>query len=258
VRLPADWYRDPAVLELERTRIFTRSWQLAARRDEVAERGSYVASFAGHVPVVVVRDGAGRLNGFVNVCRHRGHLVAHGSGRRETLQCPYHAWTYGLDGCLQRAPRSEREPGFDTDGLSLLPVRVDTWGPLVFCNPARETGPLMEAVGDAPAAATFLGRQEWESPTNWKRALEDRLDRADGYCRLVWPNVTLALEQGRLLVELSRPEGPGRTVGYTDRFELAKGSSLPAGDASAERFRRLVVEALTTPPASVEPGTPSA
>jgi len=74
--LPADWYSDPAVLRLEEERIFGRTWQYAGRADLVAEPGSYLTSFAGHIPVVVVRDRAETLRAFVNVCRHRGHIVA--------------------------------------------------------------------------------------------------------------------------------------------------------------------------------------
>ena len=94
--------------------------------------------------MVVVRGHDGALRAFVNVCRHRGHLVAEGCGRRETLQCPYHAWTYGLDGSLRAAPRSEREPGFDLGDWALHRVRVETWGPLVFVNPTptRRRSPI--------------------------------------------------------------------------------------------------------------------
>ena len=94
-----------------------RTWQYAGPAELVAEPGSYLATRVGHAPVVIVRDEDGELRGFVNVCRHRAHLVATGHGKRKALQCPYHAWTYGLDGCLRKAPRSDREPGFDRSRL---------------------------------------------------------------------------------------------------------------------------------------------
>ena len=123
--LPAGWYSDSAILALERERIFKHTWQYACVTAEVAEPGDYYATRAGHIPVVLVRDQDGNLNGFVNVCRHRGHVVMQGSGHRETLQCPYHAWTYGLDGRLTAFPGAE--PGFeDVDkaahGLIEVPV----------------------------------------------------------------------------------------------------------------------------------------
>jgi choline monooxygenase len=184
--LPASWYADAGVLEREQATIFARSWQYAGWADQVAEPGSFFASVAGHIPVAVVRGRDGELRGFVNVCRHRGHAVVEGSGCRETLQCPYHAWTYGLDGTLRRAPRSEREPGFDPDGLSLLPVAVDTWGPFVFVNPDPGAGPLLDALGDVPEhigrSGVDLGRirfhshHEWRQAVNWKVALENYLE----------------------------------------------------------------------------------
>jgi len=184
--LPASWYSEPAVLELERRRIFTSSWQYSGPAEHVAEPGTYLASVAGHIPVVVTRARDGELRGFVNVCRHRGHVVAEGAGCRATLQCPYHAWTYELDGRLRRAPRSEREPGFDASSLSLLPVSVDTWGPFVFVNPDPGAGPLLEALGPLPELVArsgldldglrFHSHVPWEQEVNWKVALENYLE----------------------------------------------------------------------------------
>jgi carnitine monooxygenase subunit len=184
--LPASWYSEPAVLELERERIFTSTWQYAGPAQHVAEPGSFFASVAGHVPVVVTRATDGELRAFVNVCRHRGHVVAEGFGCRATLQCPYHAWTYGLDGRLRKAPRSEREPGFDSSVLSLLSVSVDTWGPFVFVNPDPEGEPLADALGPLPEVVALSGLDldglrfhshvPWEQEVNWKVALENYLE----------------------------------------------------------------------------------
>ena len=102
--LPATWYADAGVHAHERERIFSRTWTYAGPSEWVAEPGSYFAAHIGHVPVAVVRGSDGVLRGLVNVCRHRGHLVVEGTGCRETLQCPYHAWTYDLDGTLRRRP----------------------------------------------------------------------------------------------------------------------------------------------------------
>jgi choline monooxygenase len=184
--LPASWYADEAILAAERERIFARSWQWVGRMDQLPQPGSYFAAEAGHVPVVVVRDQGDRLRGFVNVCRHRGHLVASGQGCRGTLQCPYHAWTYGLDGALRRAPRSEREEGFDPAEFSLLPVAVDRWGPFVFANPDADAPPLAQALGELPALVAAVGvdvdrlafrrRVEWTQAANWKVGVENYLE----------------------------------------------------------------------------------
>jgi len=184
--LPARWYSDPAVFELERDRIFSSSWQYAGPAESVAEPGSFFAAQVGHTPVAVVRGSEGALRGFVNVCRHRGHLVLQGEGCRETLQCPYHAWTYDLDGTLRRAPRSEREPGFDPTDLSLLPVAVGTWGPFVFVNPDPNAEPLDEVLGELPSIVVesgldldvirFHSHHEWPIAANWKVVMENYLE----------------------------------------------------------------------------------
>jgi carnitine monooxygenase subunit len=185
--LPAFWYSDAGMYRLEQERIFRHAWQYAGNVGLVSDPGQFLTCQAGELPVVVVRGADGELRGFVNVCRHRGHLVAQGCGRRETLQCPYHAWTYDLDGSLRSAPRSDREPGFDTTDWSLHPVRVDTWGPLVFVNPDLAAAPLAETVGGLPealgaggvdmAGLEFRGRgREWVIEANWKIVVENFLE----------------------------------------------------------------------------------
>src|SRR5215475_7625076 len=134
VSLPAAWYTDPGLLEREREKIFRRAWQYVGRTAQVAEPGDYFTASVGDIPVLVVH-GDDRIRAFANVCRHRRHEVMKGAGNRRGLQCPYHAWTYGLDGCLRAAPRSDREDGFRRDELPLLAMSVDTWGPFVFVNP---------------------------------------------------------------------------------------------------------------------------
>jgi phenylpropionate dioxygenase-like ring-hydroxylating dioxygenase large terminal subunit len=175
--LPWAWYADPEILRREGERIFAHAWQYAGHTGQVASGGSYFASTAGQIPVVVTRARDGALRAFLNVCRHRGHVVASGEGKRNALQCPYHAWTYDLDGRLRAAPRSDREPGFEADELGLMPIQVDTWGPFVFVNPDRDAPALADALGDVPArlaeildvdALEFHFRAESELETNWK------------------------------------------------------------------------------------------
>jgi choline monooxygenase len=104
--LPWSWYADEAVLQREQERIFARAWQYVGHTGQLPEPGTFFASTAGRIPVVLTRARDGELHALLNVCRHRGFTVAEGNGRRETLQCPYHAWTYELDGRLRAAPRA--------------------------------------------------------------------------------------------------------------------------------------------------------
>jgi choline monooxygenase len=184
--LPWSWYSDAAIAERERVRIFRRSWQYVGHVGELDGPGSYLASHAGGVPIVVTFDRDERLRAFINVCRHRGSVIARGAERRGTLQCPYHAWTYGLDGRLRAAPRSASEPGFDRSALGLVPASVGTWGPFVLVNPDAEAEPLEHALGDLPELVASHGlrveelrwhrRVGYELNANWKIAAENYLE----------------------------------------------------------------------------------
>jgi len=200
--IPYDWYIDPAVARLEQERIFRRTWQYAAHTGELSEPGSFVTARAGVVPVVIVRGRDNELRAFVNVCRHRGYLLCDGAGKRETIQCPYHAWTYDLDGSLRTAPRSEMEPGFDREGLGLVPILVDTWGPFVFVNPDTSGGTLAEHLGDLPRivaeggvdvdALVFHERTEGEYDANWKVCVENYLECY--HCAIAHPSFSKAID----------------------------------------------------------------
>jgi choline monooxygenase len=183
--LPYSWYTDPEILRQERERIFRPAWHYVGHTGQLAQPG-YFATSVGSTPVVLTRDRDAVLRGFVNVCRHRGFALAEGEQRRETLQCPYHAWTYGLDGRLRAAPRSEEEPDFPQDELGLAPVAVDTWGPFLFANAAPDPEPLAQALGSLPAQVAELGldvdslvhhsRWEAEVAANWKIVSENFLE----------------------------------------------------------------------------------
>ena len=239
--VPFAWYVDEAVLDLERKRVFARSWQYVARAGQVAEPGSFVASRAGHVPVVVTRTRAGELRAFVNVCRHRGSLLCEGEAHRETIQCPYHAWTYELDGRLRAAPRSDREPGFDPAALSLVPVAVDTWGPFVFANPDDGAGPLADTLGQLPElvaaagvevdALRFHHRVEGDYQANWKICVENFLECY--HCQVAHPAFSR-------LVDVSE-EAYGLEEGrrHSSQFGPLRGDAAAAGEVERGQFHFL-------------------
>ena len=143
--LPAEWYTDPAIFHAEQQQILAKTWIYACHVDEVSEPGQVHSVDAGDgFPVIVSRDGDGELHAFFNVCRHRGHLLVSESGPRSSIQCPYHAWTYGLDGCLRGVPRGGEDPGLDRGRLGLKQLRLALWGPLVFVC-ADESAPPLES-----------------------------------------------------------------------------------------------------------------
>jgi phenylpropionate dioxygenase-like ring-hydroxylating dioxygenase large terminal subunit len=200
--LPYSWYADPAVARAEHERIFRRSWQYVGHTGELDGPGSMFPTQLAGMPVVVVLDGDGELRAFLNVCRHRGSLVCEGEGRRETLQCPYHAWTYELDGSLRSAPRADREPGLDPAELGLMPVAVDTWGPFVFVNPDASAAPLAETLGELPGlvadagidvdALRFLRRTTSDVAANWKVCAENYLECY--HCQVAHPGFTKVVD----------------------------------------------------------------
>lgn len=182
--LPAEWYTDPAIYQIERDHIFRRTWQWVGRAEEVAAPGDYFTAVLGDIPIVVVRSESGIVS-YVNICRHRRHEVMSGAGNRRSLQCPYHAWTYGLDGCLRSAPRTEQEPNFRQEDYPLLPVQVAAWGPWVFASADPRTPPLEHFLGGLPAAIgadldlgrlVYYQRAAWSRSANWKVMLENFLE----------------------------------------------------------------------------------
>jgi choline monooxygenase len=178
--LPWSWYSDPSVLRREQERIFRRAWQYVGHAGRVEQVGDRFAAWAGDIPVLVVRAEDG-VRAFLNVCRHRGSLLVDGEGTGKAVQCPYHAWTYDLDGSLRAAPRSDREPDFETEGLSLVKLRLETWGPFLFVNPDDAAPPLADTLGPVTELVpvddlVFHLRDDSELEANWKIACENYLE----------------------------------------------------------------------------------
>ncbi|HTU88657.1 MAG TPA: aromatic ring-hydroxylating dioxygenase subunit alpha [Gemmataceae bacterium] len=186
--LPASWYTSESIFVREMRAIFSRYWQYACRMDEVASPGDYLACHAGNVPVVVVRNRNKEIAAFINVCRHRGaEIVRDGSrGNRNTLQCHYHAWTWGLDGSLRAAPGSADEPGFKNEDYPLTPVPVALLGPFLFVKPDPQAPSWDETIGElprilqaSPAPLTtlqFRERRTYDMKANWKIVVENFLE----------------------------------------------------------------------------------
>jgi choline monooxygenase len=186
--LPASWYTAESVFRHEMRAIFGRYWQYACRTDEVAHPGDYRACRAGNIPVVVVRNLNNEIAAFVNVCRHRGaEIVLDGTGgNRNTLQCHYHAWTWGLDGCLRAAPGAEDEPCFRNEQFSLTPLAVGLLGQFIFVRPDPHAPGWDETIGELPRALLaspsplitlrFRERRTYDLRANWKIVVENFLE----------------------------------------------------------------------------------
>jgi phenylpropionate dioxygenase-like ring-hydroxylating dioxygenase large terminal subunit len=185
--LPADWYTDPKLFEREEERIFAASWNYIGRVEQLAKAGDFLTARVGKVPVVIVRDEAGTLRAYANVCGHRGsELVLEKSGNRRTLQCHYHAWTWGLDGTLRAAPHCQEQPGFNKADFPLTALGVETFGPFLFINPGFASCSFADTLGQLPAIIRSVGadidtlrfreRREYAIRANWKVVVENFLE----------------------------------------------------------------------------------
>lgn len=147
--LPGFYYSDPEVLKAEKARIFEGAWHFIAHVSELKSSGAYVSADILGEPVFVICGRDGQLSGFYNVCQHRAHKLLVGKGRAKArIVCPYHAWSYELDGSLAIARLAERMPEFDPADFSLVPLRVETIMGFVFVNLSADAAPLADTVGD--------------------------------------------------------------------------------------------------------------
>ncbi len=140
--LPPDAYCNPEIHALEIERIFRAGWIAIGRADEVRKPGSYVAREVVGTPVAMVRDQAGVLRVFANICRHRWMKVLDGRGRKAVITCPYHAWVYGLDGRLRASPGMERHPAFEAASERLEELAFEIWQGFVYVNLDGRAPPL--------------------------------------------------------------------------------------------------------------------
>ncbi|MBT7614813.1 MAG: aromatic ring-hydroxylating dioxygenase subunit alpha [Rhodospirillaceae bacterium] len=143
--LPSAYYTDPEIFELEKEKIFYRSWIYVGHVSQIAKAGDYLTADVMGQPVFVIRDRKDALRGFHNVCQHRAHELLQGSGSvKAAITCPYHAWAYGLDGALRTARNCEAIKGFDKSDFSLQSVRVETLAGMVFVNLDEDAVALAE------------------------------------------------------------------------------------------------------------------
>ena len=196
--LASKFYTDPAILEVEKSHIFRRTWQLVGTLNQpcgegrnangaprtIAEPESFFTADVIGEPVVVVRDQQGALRAFSNVCRHRAGPIAAGSGCKNVLRCGYHGWTYALDGRLIGTPDVEGVEFFDRTTMGMVPLRLETWEQLIFVNFDQNVEPLSTYLGEIPKQACgfqFAGlqlveRRDYIMDCNWKVYVDNYLE----------------------------------------------------------------------------------
>jgi choline monooxygenase len=224
--IPSAWYADPEIYAAECRTVFGDLWLAAGRADQVAMPGSYLTADIAGEPIVVVRDQDGVLRAFYNVCRHRAARVLNeAAGQATRLRCRYHGWTYDLAGRLRGTPEFDGVADFRREDQGLMPMPVDTWGPLVFVHPtvpacsasercgrpdaqapqslAEFLAPLPErTTGLAVDALRFAERREYELDCNWKVFVDNYQD--GGYhVNTVHPGLAGALDYAHYRTEIA-------------------------------------------------------
>ena len=184
--IPSSWYIDERIAALERRTTFARTWQMAGRVDQVRNPGDYVTCEIAGEPILVVRGDDGVLRGFFNVCRHHAAAVmTEASGCAKNLRCPYHGWTYTLEGALKGTPSFNSECHFDRSSHGLVPVATAVWENWVFVRLDAE-GPSLESFLGPQLIAEFAAlnlqqlhwfeRRHYYFDCNWKVFVDNYLD----------------------------------------------------------------------------------
>tara|TARA_B100000676_G_scaffold313264_1_gene392832 strand:+ start:1877 stop:3019 length:1143 start_codon:yes stop_codon:yes gene_type:complete len=178
--LPPAAYHDPGVLAAENAAIFSKGWVGLGRADRWKAPGDFSTNEVAGVPVAVLRDKQGVLRAYANTCRHRGAKLLEGCGTVQRITCPFHAWTYGLDGALRGAPRMGHAVDFDTDEFGLKAFRAEERDGFAFLCMDDTTAGIDSWLGDFSAvhapwpldSLVTTRRRELEVGCNWKLFLE--------------------------------------------------------------------------------------
>jgi phenylpropionate dioxygenase-like ring-hydroxylating dioxygenase large terminal subunit len=184
--IPASYYLDNETHQREKEAVFYRNWWYAGHQSQLKGPGSYLTVQLCEQNIIVIRDKSGELRAYYNVCQHRGHELLSGSGKVRTITCPYHAWSYGIDGELKAARNTEKLIDFDKCQFALKPVQVEVFCGLVFINLDLEAEALKLQAADleneirsfCPRVdeVQFAQRDTYQVASNWKVMVDNFLE----------------------------------------------------------------------------------
>ena len=199
--MPGEYYTSPDILVEEQERIFARSWHCVGRASAIATAGDYILRTVAGESLIILRDRTGDLRAFFNVCRHRGTRLCEAVQGHvsETIQCPYHAWTYTTDGRLIGAPQMQEVPGFDKRDYPLHSAAIAEWEGFVFVNVARDPEPFAEVFAPMLGRLTRFGlgaltvghSVTYEVRANWKLVFQNYSECL--HCPMIHPELTAVL-----------------------------------------------------------------
>ena len=185
--LPQKYFVSPDIFTKEQAEIFSKEWLLVGHQSQIPDAGDFIVQRVNHESLFVIRDRGAKIHGFFNVCRHRGsRLIEDNCGNRAAIQCPYHAWIYGLDGRLIGAPHMDEVPGFEKADYPLHEVNLGIWEGFIFVNlrdASAERGDYSLEHWFAPLSGKFshwnmsilqpAKRIEYDVRANWKLMFEN-------------------------------------------------------------------------------------
>jgi len=250
--LNPETYRSEAFFKLEQEQVFAHSWVCVGYTSQVKDPGQIMPVTVGGQPVIICRDKQNKLQAYYNVCRHRGSLLVTAPTKAEKIRCPYHSWTYGLDGgelhhcplflgektaaageaegSTQKAQATSEAKVFDKADYKLFPVRVESWGCFIFVNLDPKAMPLTEFLGDFTARygnfpldeLVLVRRKKYDIAANWKLIAENFLE----YYHLPWVHPELCTVTAIDMHQ--RNQGPGMYMSFYAHPLLRGGTPLDA------------------------------
>lgn len=239
--MPGWYYADPALFEVEKNKVFAEGWVCTGHQSEIEKPGAYMTVTIGNENVVVLRDREGAVRAYSNVCRHRGMTLVEGKGRANVLTCPYHAWSYHLDGQLNKAPYMDEVADFDPQACSLPEFKVEEWLGFIFVNTSGDAKPLAPQLSvlephlknyhPEERHSTETWFEEWN--TNWKALIENFME---GYHLSVTHPVTLdPITPTELCEKLAQGEG---FTAYRSNYRPSSPQREPFPKDLTEKERR--------------------
>ena len=182
--LPPWCYTSQAFYDREVETIFKKTWNFLGRADEVPNHGDYMTFDLFGESLIILRDKAGAVRAFANICRHRGTRLLDGCGNRRSITCPYHSWAYALNGDLIGAGGMEQTIDFDKAQYGLVPIRLETWNGYIFVTFNDDSESLADHLGNLPALLAShdlsnmvcVRRKEFDLACNWKIYLENAME----------------------------------------------------------------------------------
>ena len=241
--LPADCYVDERFFRRELDTVFAGSWMMAGRADRIPATGDYFTLDYAGASLVVIRDRDLKVRVYANACRHRGARLVSGEGNARAFVCPYHAWTYALDGSLRGCAGMEDTKDFDRADYGLTEVRSDTWGGFVFFNVDGKAPDLADWLGELPERLAMYRFEDMAATRvrvhdidcNWKAWVENYME---GYHIPTVHRATISAHKA-----VNTPEDPAGRGQYSAIFEKHDGTlALLPGDAGFPPLETLAGE----------------